>query len=257
MTLHRWTSVIALLGMVAFAPSPAAQSSAAPGVVDPAVRLRQELPPDIADRVLATIADARARGLAATALEQRALKFSARGVAPAAIERSVAEQAQRQAQVKSLLEAARSAPPSVDEMEAGAEAMREGVDGSDVSAIAKSAPSGRSLSVPLYVLGSLTSHGLTSSDALERVKQRIAAGATDADLESLPAESAGDGAGPADAPGQVKHEAGDHPGNASGSGVGNGPPAGVPGNGIGKGKGHGRPSTIPPNPPKPPNPGKP
>ena len=257
MTLHRWTSVIALLGMVAFAPSPAAQSSAAPGVVDPAVRLRQELPADIADRVLATIADARARGLAATALEQRALKFSARGVAPAAIERSVAEQAQRQAQVKSLLEAARSAPPSVDEMEAGAEAMREGVDGSDVSAIAKSAPSGRSLSVPLYVLGSLTSHGLASSDALERVKQRIAAGATDADLESLPAEAAGDAAGPADAPGQVKHEAGDHPGNASGSGVGNGPPAGVPGNGIGKGKGHGRPSTIPPNPPKPPNPGKP
>lgn len=247
MTLHRWASVIALLGAAALAPALGAQSPAGPGTLDPAVRLRQELPADVAERVLATIADARSRGLAATALEQRALKFSARGVEPADIERSVAEQAQRQAQTKSLLEAARGTSPSVDEMEAGAEAMREGVDGRDVSAIAKSAPSGRSLSVPLYVLGSLTSHGLASSDALERVKQRIAAGATDADLESLPGQAL-DNAGAA--PGQVKHEAGDHPGNATGSGVGNGPPAGVPRNGAGNANGHGKP-------PKPPHPGKP
>src|SRR6185437_52751 len=116
----------------------------------------------------------------------------------------------RRAQAKSLLESARGTAPSTDEVEAGAEAMREGVDGSDVSTIAKSAPSGRSLSVPLYVLGSLTSHGVASSEALARVKERIAAGATDADLESLPAQASGN-AEPGTAPGQVKHEAGDHP----------------------------------------------
>ena len=250
MTLHRWASVIALLGTATLAPALGAQSPAAPTTVDPSVRLRQELPADVAARVLATIADARSRGLAAEALEQRALKFSARGVGPDDIERSVTEQVQRQAQAKSLLEAARGTSPSVDEVEAGAEAMREGLDGRDVSAIAKSAPSGRSLSVPLYVLGSLTSHGLASSDALERVQARIAAGASDADLESLPAQALDNAAM---APGQVKHEAGDHPGTANGSGVGNGPPAGVPRNGAGNAGSHGK----PPKPPIPPHPGKP
>src|SRR6185312_9495508 len=249
MTLHRWASVIALLGTT-LASALGAQSPAVPAAGDPSALLRQVLPADVAARVLATIADARTHGLAADALEQRALKFSARGVAPANIERSVAEQAQRQAQAKSLLEGARETPPSTDEVEAGAEAMREGVDGQDVSAIAKSAPSGRSLSVPLYVLGSLTSHGVASSDALARVKERIAAGATDADLESLPAQASGN-AEPGTAPGQVKHEAGDHPANANGTGVGNGPPPSVPANG--NGKAHGK----PPTPPKPPHPGKP
>lgn len=248
MTLRRWGSLIALLGAT-FASALRAQAPSVPPAVDPAVKIRQALPADIADRVLATIEDARAHGLAATALEQRALKFSARGVAPSDIERSVAEQAQRQAQAKSLLAAGRGTAASTDEVEAGAEAMREGVDGSDVSAIAKSAPSGRSLSVPLYVLGSLTSHGVASSDALARVRARIAAGATDADLESLPAEASGN-ADPGTAPGQVKHEAGDHPANANGTGIGNGPPAGVPRNGAGNGKGHDKPPT-------PQHPGKP
>lgn len=239
MTLHRWASVIALLGAT-LASSLGAQSPGVPAALDPAVKLRQTLPADVAVRVLATIADARARGLAADALEQRALKFSARGVAPADIARSVAEQAQRQAQAKALLEEARGTPASLDEIEAGAEAIREGVDGGDVSDIAKSAPSGRSLSVPLYVLGSLTSHGVASSDALARVKQRIAAGATDADLESLPAQAASNAADAGTAPGQVKHEAGDHPDNANGTGVGNGPPPGIPRNGNGKANGHGK-----------------
>lgn len=246
MTLHRWACLIALLGMT-FGSALGAQTPAAP--VDPTVRLRQTLPADIAARVLATIEDARANGLAADALTQRALKFSARGIAPADIARSVAEQAQRQAQAKALLEAGRGAPPAADEVEAGAEAMREGVDGADVSAIAKSAPSGRSLSVPLYVLGSLTSHGIASSDALARVQQRIAAGASDADLESLPAHAMGNSADAGTAPGQVKHEDGDHPANANGTGIGNGPPATVPANGHGKGKGRGTPPGKPPAPP--------
>lgn len=245
MTFHRWASLIALLGITS-GSALAAQAPSAPPAVDPSVKLRQVLPADIADRVIATIEDARAHGLAAEALAQRALKFSARGIAPGDIEHSVAEQAQRQAEVKSLLEAARGSAPSNDEVEAGAEAMREGVDGQDVSAIAKSAPSGRSLSVPLYVLGSLTSHGVASSDALARVKQRLAAGASDADLESLPAQATSNSDA---APGQVKHEAGDHPANANGTGIGNGPPPSVPANG--NAKSHGNPAGKPPHPGKP------
>ena len=56
---------------------------------DPSARLREVLPPDVATRVLARIADARAHQLPADALENRALKFAAKGVDPRSIERSV------------------------------------------------------------------------------------------------------------------------------------------------------------------------
>src|SRR5690348_12791927 len=158
MTLHRWASVIALLG-VTFASTLGAQAPSVPAAVDPAVRIRQALPADVAERVLATIADARAQGLAADALEQRALKFSARGVAPGDIERSVAARARRQAQATALLGAARGTRQWRGGVAAGAEAVRGGVGGRDVGGIAKSAPSGRSVSVPRYGFGRLASRG--------------------------------------------------------------------------------------------------
>ncbi|HEU4749321.1 MAG TPA: hypothetical protein VFS56_12530, partial [Gemmatimonadaceae bacterium] len=67
-------------------------SSAQTVSIDPATRLREVLPPEVAQRVLARIADARAGHLPAEALENRALKFAAKGVAPLDIERSVNEQ---------------------------------------------------------------------------------------------------------------------------------------------------------------------
>src|SRR5450759_258759 len=70
-------------------------SSAQTPARDPSARLREVLPADVAQRVLARIADARARQLPAAALENRALKFAAKGVAPINIERSVNEQANR------------------------------------------------------------------------------------------------------------------------------------------------------------------
>ena len=54
---------------------------------DPSARLREVLPADVAQRVLARIADARAHQLPAEALENRALKFAAKGVDPRSIER--------------------------------------------------------------------------------------------------------------------------------------------------------------------------
>ena len=49
---------------------------------DPSARLREVLPADVAQRVLARIADARDHQLPAEALENRALKFAAKGVDP-------------------------------------------------------------------------------------------------------------------------------------------------------------------------------
>ena len=193
---------------------------------DPSARLKEVLPADVAERVLATIARARARELPAAALEHRALKFAAKGVAPRDIERSVADQADRMEKAKVALESRRGAKPSGDEIDAGAEAMRKGVDGAKVSALAKSAPSGRSLAVPLYVIGSLMDRGLPSDEALKRVQERLAARATDSEIEKLPAQAV---AGRANRPAQTGRDLAATR-RASGAGR-SGSASGVPANG--------------------------
>jgi hypothetical protein len=203
-------------------------SSAQTPARDPSARLREVLPADVAQRVLARIADARAHQLPAAALENRALKFAAKGVAPANIERSVNEQADRMDKARAALVKGRGSSASGDEIEAGAEAMRKGVDGAAVSMLAKSSPSGRSLAVPLFVIGSLTDRGLSSDEALTRVLARLRAKASDSDLESMPGELPSQaGAGQAHR-GSNSGQADEH-GRAAGAG--GGPPAGVPGNG--------------------------
>lgn len=205
-----------------FAQSPAlAQAPVSPA----ATRLKEVLPADVADRILARIAAARSRDLPSQALENRALKFAARGIAPSEIERSVSEQADRMERVKPVLEQARGTKPLGDEIEAAAEALRQGVDAKTLSALARSAPSGRSLAVPLYVIGSLVDRGLASDAALQRVEQKLNARATDADLEQLPAEAL---AGQANRPADVGR---DLAGTKSSGRAAGGPPSGVPANG--------------------------
>lgn len=174
-------SLSLLATVVAFAGA-GAQTPAA----DPSDKLREVLPADVAGRVLATIADARARELPAQALENRALKFASRGVPANEIERSIRATAVRMDSVKRAIERGRGVKAQGDEIDAGADAMRKGVSGGDVSALAKNAPSGRSLAVPLYVIGSLIDRGLPSDEALARVQERLAARASDRELEEMP-----------------------------------------------------------------------
>ena len=202
---------------------------------DPSARLREVLPADVAQKVLATIADARAHELPARALEQRALKFAAKGVEPKLIAQSVEQQKSRMEKAKDALDDSRR--PSEDEIEAGAEAIRQGVDGAAVSELAKNAPSGRSLAVPLFVIGSLVDRGLPSDEALARVLARLQARASDADLEKIPE---GLGATNSNRPASAGRP--DNPGKALGTTkTSGGPPAGVPANG-GKGA---KPTTNP------------
>jgi hypothetical protein len=168
----------------------AAEGSVTAPAQDPSARLRAVLPKDVADRVIDRIAAARARQLPAQALENRALKFAARGVKPEDIERAVAEHAVRLEQSKQALEAARAKRPSSDEVEAGAEAIRMGVDGADVSAFAKDAPKSRPLTVALHVLGSLAQNGVPVGEARKSVQAALEARASDAELEKLPARAA-------------------------------------------------------------------
>ena len=213
--------------LVAQTPAPAAPAAGASQAQDPADRLRQVLPADVAERVLATVARARARQLPAQALEMRALKFAARGEAPAAIERAVTEHAARLEAANAALGQGRGGRPSGDEVEAGAEALRQGVDGAAVSALARSAPSGRSLAVPLYVVGQLAARGLPSDEALSRVRDRLAARATDAELQALPAQAV---AGRANRPADAGRDAAQARRPAAAGGTAGGRPAGVPAN---------------------------
>lgn len=202
---------------------------------DPSARLREVLPADVAEKVLATIAEARAHNLPAHALEQRALKFAAKGVEPALIARSIEQQEDRMEKAKDALDNSRK--PSSDEIEAGAEAMRQGVDGTAVSALAQSAPSGRSLAVPLFVIGSLVDRGLPSDDALQRVLAKLQSRASDSEIEQIP-----EGLGPTQGNRPATAGRPANPGKALGATkAGAGPPAGVPANG-GKGA---KPTTNP------------
>jgi hypothetical protein len=199
---------------------------------DPAARLREVLPAEVAQHVLARIAEARTRQLPAEALENRALKFAAKGVNPMDIQRSIDEQVTRMEIARGALASARSSAPAGDEIEAGAEAIRKGASAAAVNTLAKSAPSGRSLAVPLFVIGSLTDRGLSSDAALQRVLERLRNRASDADLESLPAN-----VGSNLPPGQARHDGQSgrdfgrsHRPASAGRRSAGGPPAGVPGN---------------------------
>ncbi len=214
---------------------------------DPSARLKEVLPADVAARVLATIADARAHDLPAAALENRALKSAAKGVAPRDIEKSVNDQFDRMKLSKDALQKGRGTKPTDDEVDAGAELMRRGVDGAKVSALAKTAPSGRSLTIPLYVVGSLMDRGLPSDAALQRVRDKLAARASDSELEELAGKS---GQGEANKPAETGRDlaATKKPGAAAGAANGRGaggPPAGVPANGGSGAKpsGRGKPPT--------------
>jgi hypothetical protein len=220
--------VVLALAILLAAPGSIAQVPAR----DPSTRLREVLPADVAQRVLARIADARARQLPAQALENRALKFAAKGVDPKNIERSVNEQAARMEIARAALATGRGSAPAGDEIEAGAEAVRKGVDGAAVSSLAKNAPSGRSLAVPLFVIGVLTDRGLSSSAALQSVLARLQARASDSELESMPGELPAQAiAGQANRPTSTGRDFGQsHRPASAGRPATAGPPAGVPGN---------------------------
>jgi len=211
----------------------AQQSSAQTPANDPSARLREVLPADVAQRVLARIAEARARQLPAAALENRALKFAAKGVDPKDIERSVNEQAKRMESARAALSSGRPGAPAGDEIEAGAEAIRKGVDGASVAYFAKNAPRDRSLAVPLFVIGSLADNGLPVDQALKQVLARLAARDSDSDLERLPGELPAQAiAGQANRPAETGRDFGQsHKPTTTGRPATAGPPAGVPANG--------------------------
>jgi hypothetical protein len=151
---------------------------------DPSARLQEVLPAEIADRVLARIADARARELPAEALAHRALELAAKGARPADIARRIEAHANALERGKEALDRVRPEVPSDEEVRAAGEVIARGVDDEAVSALASAAPSGRSLVVPLHVLSELMSRGMPVDDAVARVRAEVLARASDAEMQA-------------------------------------------------------------------------
>jgi|GEM_PF-1284500 hypothetical protein len=158
-----------------------ASAASAQTAHDPSATLRKVLPAKVADHVLATIADARSHSLPAAALEQQALRLARSGAKPDDVENSIDKSADNMKQAKEALEKS-GRKPTNDEIVAGSKLVGRGVDGSDISGFAKTAPHNRSLAVPLYVTGTMMDHGLKANAALERVHTRLMQKATDRQL---------------------------------------------------------------------------
>jgi hypothetical protein len=158
-----------------------ASAASAQKAHDPSDQLRDVLPAKVAEHVLATIADARARSLPAAALEQQALRLARQGAKPADVEKSVDRSAKNMKEAKAALEK-RGRKPTNDEVVAGGALMGKGVSGRQVSEWARSAPSGRDLTVPMNVTASLMDRGLKSDAALARVHESLMQKRTDRQL---------------------------------------------------------------------------
>jgi hypothetical protein len=212
---------------------------------DPVERLAEVLPESVRARVIARVEEARARQLPEQAMANLALEGVAKGRSAeevlAAVELLVAEMGRAQ---EALQAAGR--PPVQGDIEAATAAMRMGVEASAVSELARSGPSGRSLAVPLLVIGTLADRGLPSDDALAAVRERLEARADDAELlRAFPEVAQGlgmrpDQVGTAHASGKAGFQL-----PVSGVTVPVGPPA-EPGPGAGRPpEGRGRPDGVP------------
>ncbi|HEX9580491.1 MAG TPA: hypothetical protein VF970_05235 [Gemmatimonadales bacterium] len=154
----------------------------------PTDRLREVLPANVSDQVIAIVTDATAHGLPGRAIADRVLEGIAKGRSGEEVRAAALALAADLAGAHGALVGA-GRTPDASEIEAGATAMSLGVDGATVSALAQSAPSGRSLAVPLAVIGALVNRELPADDALQAVLDRLNARASESDLTEMPGEA--------------------------------------------------------------------
>ena len=139
----------------------------------------------IESSVDAEVAVAREKGLPAKAIERRAAEARAKG-------KSEAQAALAARQLRANLETAHEAfvragrtSPSEDEVERGGYAIERGYTSAQVEAIARSAPSDRSLVVAVDVLSELVARGVANERALAEVQGKLEARADDTQIRGL------------------------------------------------------------------------
>ncbi|MEX2473250.1 MAG: hypothetical protein WEA34_13765 [Gemmatimonadota bacterium] len=212
------TLVSALVGL---ALSPALGSAQA---VDPADRLSGRLPADVEAMVLERIATAAGQDLPTASLVDLALQGVAKGRAADDVLAALDRQLGTLTQARSALAEAGTAPTEV-EIDAAELALRMGIDADAVSELARSRPAGRSLEIPLLVLGGLSQRGLPSDQALTRVLDGLRARVGDAELLAGVPDAARPGGPAGGLP--IEPPAGPFAPDGAGAALG-GPPSGVP-----------------------------
>ena len=153
------------------------------GQEDPSERLAEVLPDDVVEQVMAQVEAAHAQALPGEAVANLALEGVAKGRSGEEVLSAVEALVGELAAARNAL-AASGRTPETGEVEAAAAAMRMGLDGTAISELAGSQPSGRSLAVPMLVMGSLAERGLPADEALAQVAARLAERAGDAALVS-------------------------------------------------------------------------
>jgi hypothetical protein len=143
------------------------------------------LPPAVVDALAATVEDAVARGLPGRAVANLALEGVAKGRGGEEVRAAVRALVGELEAARTALEAG-GRVPGVGEIETAALAVRLGLDGAAVSALAASSPSGRSLVIPLAVAGQLAQRRLPSDHAIALVQERLRV--ADCELIGLPEE---------------------------------------------------------------------
>jgi hypothetical protein len=147
------------------------------------MRLSASLGEETAARVQTFVDLARTQALPHELLELLALELAAKQAPATFVIQRVQARLESLERSHAALRRGRAERPSYDETAGAARLMERGVPSSVIEDLARSAPSGRSLSVPLLVLAELMDAGLPRDDAIASVRAWLDARATDAELQ--------------------------------------------------------------------------
>jgi len=175
MNVTRITVGIALLGAVSIAAGDAAAQT----------KLSELLPAPYGDSAAAIVAAARNAGLPVASLELLARQGIIKGMSPDVIVAALDDEVGRLGDAYQALSLVRPEPAAGD-LRAGADALHRGVTPGALTSLAREAPRGRSLEVPIFVLAGLVDRGLPVGDALMAVAARLRDGVDDRELGELP-----------------------------------------------------------------------
>jgi hypothetical protein len=135
--------------------------------------------------VNAELSAARERGLPERPIRRRVAEGRAKGASDAQLAASAhAMRVNLESAEEAMVSAGRS-QPSEPEVERGAYAMERGYTRAEIAAVAKSAPSDRSLVVAFDVLARLSARGVPVSQALAQVQSKLESRASDTSIDAL------------------------------------------------------------------------
>lgn len=192
-------------------------------------RVRGALPQEAADIVVGQLEAMAVDGLPQAPVVNLVLEGVSKGHPPAVIVGAV------EALVSDIIDARAAFEgsgrnPSAREVESATTALRMGVDPTTITELVRAAPQGRSLEVPLLVLGGLAQSGMPADQALATLQQGLVADRADVDLvRGLSNRGTGRASGPPPGAGggaAAGGGGGQGPGGAGGS-VPLGPPEGA------------------------------